>query len=370
MIDVGCGERSNAMREVINISLTIPLSDNDWGGPCIAFYQWIPEHHADAIVLSENSKQVSITIDKTCVSNLGEVTDELISALVNISVSKLNIEIVLRDIDDELVGFIYDERESPKEIHHGLKPGENGYDDLKERYKSLGIEVAEIALKAFNRVVSYARNAKGQYWLSEHKFNKDRLRSLNNQFRAKARINNGEWFRWCPPSIDCITIYAEGNETAIKREEWVSVSEFVASSDKPNLIFELLANSRQLFDSGHMRSSVIEAVTALEVAVSKFGRKANVEMLSASTLTDRIDVDRLGTQIQHLGFSGSIRYLIPLLFPENVMPNNVLAKCFKALEVRNNVVHQGQRDVSSDLVREILRDVTALCRVLDAHTVK
>lgn len=347
------------MSKAINISLVIPLSDEDWGGPYITFYKWIPEDLSDAIVLSKNSKEISISIDKSCVSTLREVTDELISNWVNVSVAKINVEVVVKDVDEDLVGFIFDERESHKDIHHGLKPGEHEYGVLKERYQNLGIEVAEIALYAFNRVVSFARNAKGQYWLNEHKFNKNRLNSLNNQFQAKAKIDNGEWFRWCPPNVDRITIYSDIDEgAAIRREDWDSASDFVVSSNRPNLVFELIANSRQLFNRGHMRSSVIEAVAALEVAVSKFGSSTNIKKLSAITLTDRIDIDRLGTQMQHLGFSGSIRYLLPLLFPENVLPTNVLSKCYKALEVRNNVVHQGQREVSSDLVREILRDVS------------
>lgn len=358
------------MSKILTISLTVPLSDEDWGGPCITFYQWIPEDLHDAIVVADGSRKVSITVDKSCVSSLGEVTDELIKSWVNISVSKFKIEVELKGIDDELLGFIYNERESPREIHHGIKPDEGKYNELKERYELLGVEVAELAFNVFNRVISFARNAKGQYWLTEHKFHKNRLTGLNNQFRAKAKIDNGEWFRWCPPSIDHITIYSHGDEIAIRRDEWGSVSEFVASKSRPNLVFELIANSRQLFDSGYMRSSVIEAATALEVSVSNFGSNANINKLSEFPYAGRIDKARIGSQIEHLGLSGSIRYLIPLLFPEDVLPNDVLSKCYKALEVRNNVVHKGQRNVSTDLVREILREVTSFCRILDAHTNK
>jgi len=355
------------MSKVVTISLTIPLSNEDWGGPCIIFYQWIPEDITEAIIFSENSNEVLISIDKSCVSNLREVTDEVISEWVNISVSKLNINVILKDVDDDLSQFIYDERERPKEIHHGISPEDCKYDDLKERYENLGIEVSKLALNAFNRIVSYARNVKGQYWLTEHKFNKN---SLNNHYRSKVMIDNGEWFRWCPPSTDSITVYFQGDEIAIKREDWSGASEYVIGKNRPNLIFELLANSRQLFDSGHMRSSVIEAVTALEVSVSKFGSNANLESLSVITETERIDMAGLGNQIKHLGLSGSIRYLIPLLFHEDVLPNSVLSKCYKALDVRNNVVHQGQRDVSPSSVREILREVSTFCRTLDAHTNK
>lgn len=356
------------MNKNITISFTIPLSDEEWAGPSICFYRWIPEKDSDVIVINNDNSKISIYIDKKCVSSLHEVTDERINSWANISVSKLKVEVLLNNIEADVANFIYDERESPREIHHGLKPGDDNYEELEKRYKDLGFEASKLAISAFNRVISYARNTKGQYWLTELKIDKNRQHNFDVKFNAKSKIDDGDWFRWCPPYIDCITIYSENDESVIKEGDWGSISEYVQNNNRPNLTFELLANARYLFASEHMRSSVIEAVTALEVSVSKFGSNANIEMLSKIIQTDRVDIDNIGNQIKHLGFSGSIRYLIPLLLGEEILQVEILEKCYKAIEVRNNVIHQGQRDVSSELVREVLNGVSECCRILNLYT--
>jgi len=119
-----------------------------------------------------------------------------------------------------------------------------------------------------------------------------------------------------------------------------------------------------------MRSSVIEAVSALEVAILNFGRNANSNLLLKTCDVNRIDINNINNQIDHLGFSGSIRYLIPVLIGEGDLPSYILKQCYKAIEVRNNVVHKGQRNVALDLVKEILNGVSFCCRVLDKYTNK
>jgi hypothetical protein len=358
------------MSRNLTVNFTIPLSDEDWAGPCFIFEQWIPENESDVIVVNHEGKEVRIYADKSCVSSLNEVTDDLISRWQNISVSKLKIEVVLNDIEDELLDFMYAERESPKEIHHGLKPGEDGYEELKIKYEQIGNDIGNLAISLFNRTVSYTRNIKGQYWLSERKIDENSINNQNVSLNAKAKINNENWFRWCPPCKPICLRCNIDTDSSIKKDEWKNVIEFVNDRSRPNLIFELISNSRYLYAHNHYRSSVIEAISALEVAVSNFGRNANTDMLSRSYQINRVDIHNIGNQISHLGFSGSMRYLIPLLFNEEELPCSVLEKCFQAIEVRNNVVHQGQRNVAPDLVQEILRGVSLCCRVLDRYTKK
>lgn len=164
----------------------------------------------------------------------------------------------------------------------------------------------------------------------------------------------------------------DGVESFIHQEDWVSITNYVQSKHRPKLTLELLANSRNLFDNGNFRSAVIEAVTALEVAVSNFGKNPNIEFLDKFVQTKRIDAKNLKGQIEHMGFSGSIRYLIPLLISKEDLPQATLDKCFQAIEVRNNVVHnkKGQRNVKRDLTQEIINEVSSCCKVLDRYTME
>ncbi len=359
------------MKKRITIRFTIPLSDTEWGGPSIIFYQWIPERDPEVLTITNsNNRSIRVCIDRTCVCSLHEVTDERINSWVNISVSKLKVEVVLNNIEDDLAKFIYEERESPRGIHHGMKPDDYRYEELQNEYSNIGIDALKSAISVVNRVVSYARNVKGQYWLTEKKIDEKRLNGLNDTFCAESKIDDGDWFRWCPYYVECIEVCLEDDNTSIKKDDWDSVSSYVQDNNRPNLTFELLANARYLFSNDHMRSSVIESVSALEVSVSKSGKHPNIEMLSNITQTDRIDIKNIGNQIKHMGLSGSIRYLIPLLFGENWLSTEVLEKSYKAIVVRNNVVHGGQRGVSSKLASDILNGVSSYCRILDTYTIK
>ncbi len=353
--------------------MSIPVDDRYQNRPFIHLYKWLPEK-SGVLILNGDSMEVKIHIDKSCthssVAANRNPTDEDIKQRYDIHVSKIIVEVIKKDISDDIANFIFDERESPYGTHYGLKPEEKEYASYQEAYTKIGIEIANAALSAFNRIISYARNIKGQYQLIEKKLfiNEENLDDFNRGSQAESKIEDGEWFRWCPPGPSIIYGIIDNDETYIREEDWASVSEFVQNKNRPNLVFELLANARYLYDSYHMRSSVIEAVTALEIAVSQFGKKGDMKILSTSICNNRIDIDNIGNQIKHLGFSGSIRYLIPLLINEEILPLVVLSKCYKAIEVRNNIVHQGQRGVSSDLVEEILNGVSECCRVLDAHT--
>ena len=54
-------------------------------------------------------------------------------------------------------------------------------------------------------------------------------------------------------------------------------------------------------------------------------------------------MDRLDKQIEHMGLSGTVSYLLPLLLPDSVLAADVLSGCRDALTARQNIVHNGQR---------------------------
>src|SRR3989304_7478652 len=132
---------TKVMNKKLTIHFTIPVSEEEWGGHSITFYKWIPESDTETILLNIDDRTIKVSVDKACVSHHGEVNDELINSWVNISVTKLYIEVELHKVDSNLVAFIYDERESPKEIHHGIQPGHDNYDTLSNKYKEIGVDV-------------------------------------------------------------------------------------------------------------------------------------------------------------------------------------------------------------------------------------
>jgi len=151
--------------------------------------------------------------------------------------------------------------------------------------------------------------------------------SMNNEFDAKVRSEDYEWIRWCPPKVDCLTFYGSSEKISISQDEWKLVQEFIESDARPNLISELLANAELLIDKEYRRSAIIEAVAALEIAVSNFGQNAKLDNLLTPEIVSRFDVANLSHQIKHIGFSGTVRFLVPFLFPPKILSGEILKHC-------------------------------------------
>lgn len=127
-------------------------------------------------------------------------------------------------------------------------------------------------------------------------------------------------------------------------------------------MLELLSGAEQLAGNGYARSALTEAVTALEVAISDFARSPQHNQKLALIVGPRLGVTRLQKQIEHIGLSGTVSYLLPLLLPDSVLSVKVLEGCRNAIDTRQNVVHNGQREVH-DLIEHIA-SIKACCKAL------
>ena len=85
-------------------------------------------------------------------------------------------------------------------------------------------------------------------------------------------------------------------------------------------------------------------------------------------MASSLDREALGRQLDHLGLSATIRYLLPLILPVEVLPDDTLLTCQRAITVRGNVVHQGQRDVNTKETRAMLKALRQLCEILSRYT--
>jgi len=354
----------------IHIRYLIPFANEEWVDQRITFYQWLPDGKNEVLIRQRDNITARLWIDKDFISVVTSIEEEEISRCVNLPINKVYVEVEVSEISEALARFVYDERDSPMGTHHGISPECEEYTTLKSEYEVLGLKVLKAALTLYNRFIAFARNHKSQYWLQERPFDGNRIPTMNNAFRAEIRSEDYDWVRWCPPSTDiiAIAIYLTDDETSIKREEWKQVQEFVASDSRPNLILELLANAQLLVDEGHRRNAIIEAASALEAAISAFAKKGKVDKLVASGLLSRFDVSQLQVQIEHMGFSASLRFLLPILFPAEVLSTEILNNCQEILKIRNNVIHNGQRDVDEKKARPLIVYAKQACEIIIQHT--
>lgn len=351
------------MSKNILLHLEIPL-DNGELPTGIYFNRWIPEKDS-AIEFEHENYKFRLWVEEDCIFSIGEVD---IPKHVNINVIKFKIEIELNDIEDDLANFIYNERDCKQGTHHGINPSEDGYDELNEKFIEISKDILILAYNVTNRVISYVRNEKSQYLLNTLVDDKMGLNGMLVHTRAKAKINDGEWFRWSPNHNHIHIINIGSDEEYVTEEDWAKIDSFVNSKARTNLSRELISNAKSLLSNGLRRSAVIEATTGLEVALNNFAEKPNYEKLELPVVLGRIDTERLHKQVEHLGFSASMRYLIPILFKEDILKTDVLNQCHNAIAVRNNIVHKGQRDVKENNAEAYVNNITKCTEILIEYT--
>lgn len=346
----------------------IPFGTEPWGARFVNFYQWAPAGESEALVRRTPAPETRLWFDRSCIDAMTPADDDYISRWVNVNVGKVYVDVLLDGIPDELALFIRDERDSPRMMHHGITSEQPEYRPLHDAYLELGIKVSEAALTTYNRFVAFMRNYKGQYWLSERPFDRDHISSRNNEFHARVCMENYDWVRWCPLHQDTNVPYGHGGKLSLRRDEWPTVQDFIFSNSRPSLVVELLANAQMLIDEGYRRSAIVDAVAALEQAVTTFSQSPRLDGLIPADTLPRIDVPNLKNQVEHMGFTGTMRYLLPLLFPKHILSTELLAQCQEVVDIRNTIAHRGQRDVSEEKVRPLVAALRHACEILAQYT--
>lgn len=330
----------------------------------LSFYHWAPVEGTDILVRETVEYRATLWSNRTCLGN----EDDDFERTISVYMDKVFVDVEIFDVPEAVVRFIYDERDRFRGKNYGVQPEDENYDCLNNAYLKLDVTALKAAFAITNRLLSYARNYKSHHWLSERELDEKNISSRNNEFNAKVSSDDFDWVRWGAHNQMYGILKFPSQTMLIKKEEWDKVKEYVKADSKPNLTFELLANTRVLQNGGYRRSAIIEALSALEIAVYEFSKAPKLEQLLTTNLANRIDANSLNQQVKHLGFSGTIRYLVPVLFSAEVLPREVLDKCYQAIQVRNNVVHNGQRDVKVKQSDDLIAGVSRLCKVLIEYT--
>lgn len=119
--------------------------------------------------------------------------------------------------------------------------------------------------------------------------------------------------------------------------------------DKFELPFweELLMDSEQYIFQTNYRHSVLESVIALEYVVSKFIKKKCSEK----------DISKNDAQefITKIGIAGNIKTTVKLLIDDKLPDDKVFKKCKSGITTRNNIVHNGKKDISLNEAQEVYK---------------
>jgi hypothetical protein len=244
------------------------------------------------------------------------------------------------------------------DIHREVGP-------IADEYKELGRNLQKLLMKRINRLLAYARSVKGQFWLDE--LEPDHLNPGQFFLRNNASASIDDKSIGFDPDHRTIALtgFATELELMLTAQDWPAVREFVIGERRPPLIGTLLANARHLAEQGSRRNALVEAVTALDVALSNFSRRADAGKLER--FRPGLEVTSIGPLIEKAGLRGSFGIVIPLLFSEVEFPASLLETCRGAIEQRNNVVHRGARDVDGIQLTRMILAIERSCRILANH---
>ena len=330
------------------------------GAPALTFARWLPIGDSQAINVKRDRIALKLWFDITSTWWASHHREKDLPRMVDVLAHRVFADAVVRDVSDDLLQYM-----AQRDFTRAPTPEEQ---PLQQRYDEVAEQLLVLVLQTLNRLLSYVRSRKGQYWLSEYPIDSGQMSSYYVRFKAQARSGRSPWFRFGPSSIYSMTIELVSEERYIRHDEWDEIRTFVCGVARTPLARTLLAGAEALAANGHSRSALTEAVTALEVALYAFARHPNAERAFGPRLARRINASSLQHQVEHMGLTGSIRYLLPVILPESDLPQQVIQGCQEAIAQRQSVVHQGQRDVQTETLRTSLAAIRRMCELLESLT--
>lgn len=335
-----------------------PPSDMD---TTITFLQWLPTQDDHSITIQESNITITLWFDKMSVWGGSQLSDEELKKYVNVKARYVNVCIQMTGISEELAEYI--------QSRDFTRFPDDSEKELQIAYDKIGETIFTTVLRRINRLIAYSRSKKGQYWVTEFSLDHSLIENFFSSGKAEGQINDGPWFRF-KPNGGPFTIRIGNHDRYIQESEWQELESFILGNQKPKLVGELLSRADLLLTTGQRRSAITEAVTALEFCLYQFGRSPDADKAFATCIKDRIGSMSLKSQIEHFGLTGSIRYLLPLILSEEIMPISILKECEEAILHRQNIAHNGQRDIQESIARKAISNIRKCCDILEKLTIQ
>jgi hypothetical protein len=234
--------------------------------------------------------------------------------------------------------------------------------NTSKEYYRIGKTAYQVIISGLNRLIGYIRSEKGQYWLEDYPDLDNNCYSefINNKVRI--RFDGGEWIELRSERVVNFSVVAyTDKKNLIAKEDWLAVQDYLQSGRRVSLVGHLLSIAEKLSSEGYRRTALIEAVSALEVALHQFAKEA-ADKKPAQCRDVKTGFSNIKKHIEYICFTCSFNYLLPLILKEGAM--EALKQCQEAIEERGNVVHNGQRDGSPEKLKGYLRGVRSLCHEL------
>ncbi|HIA52750.1 MAG TPA: hypothetical protein EYN91_11780 [Candidatus Melainabacteria bacterium] len=339
------------MAKTIEIQATVPITN-----PILLshFYQYKVEQFP---TLKRENFSIRLWFDTECINCNPSMPSEERLRVRPMMISQFKSTIQIHDVADEFADFVLLPTE--KQIFEQT---------LSEQYFNYSEQVYDLLFGLLNRILSFIRAHQGQFWVEELRL-EDRkdlrpiLAGYAHVSEIHAKLVEPEIpFSWNPLRKPATVLMRnQPDPRELQPDDWDDIWIFAESSGRTDLVMELINGAYRLAMQGHSRAALTEAVTALETALHRFARRPKLELLSDMPLK-RIQAKSVPKAIEHLGFTQSIRVLLPLLLSEDTLHADLIGACDAAVTLRHDVVHNGRRFV--DRIDEHLAAIAELCALL------
>ena len=192
----------------------------------IIFSFWLPRGPQERITFTHDSCSGLLWFE---LKSAPWINDEAsIERTVNVQVESLLVDITT-GVDGELARWM-----QARDCRHAAAPEDK---DVAERFGGHGRAVLAALNHGLNRFLSFVRIEKGQYGVRPIKLDEGRLSSHAVGMEARAKIDDGDWFRWCPTDVMAIALRGptENDPRFLRPADWPRVQEFVATAKKTHI---------------------------------------------------------------------------------------------------------------------------------------
>jgi len=329
------------------IRFIIPLgNDADFGGGP-SFHRWLPRGIEDAIETDVGVGHLQLWFERRGYTESivqfdferQEVDANLVSKQGRLDAGPLFGRLRLADISNDVIDA----------LRHDLTGD--------ARYLALGKSVVSSVHPIIERLLRLLRVRYGQHWLNVLERWDSRRLSLGAicyDWNMRWSDDDGaNWHLFKPDKM--VRKYGPGERTKfneyLTQLDWLDLKTAVEKGDDPSLATELATNSHRLISETELRHAVVEAVSALEVAISEAVRgpiKQSHELTdsAASFLKDTPLKTRLVVAASLIG---------------DIAPGKV-EDALRAIKLRNEIVHEGRVPEQQDMkqVRAVLEVAATL----------
>ena len=236
-----------------------------------------------------------------------------------------------------------------------VQSGEVGH----ELYVALGKRIVKNVLEPqLSRFLDILRANYGQYWIGGRVNWDSRQMSLGqycNLLNLQWSLDEGAtWDKFIPdePKNEPITLVLSPDQFSglMTEGDWSEFRDAFVGGFDPSLAGGVLSRSHELLDQGAVKYALIEAVTALELAMSEFTR---IKLPSEERLRPWVD------RISDLPLPAKAVWILSLL---GEIGSEELETAVEAVVLRNKVVHEGGQppDGSADKIQNLQQTISRL----------